>query len=90
MTWSEQGTAITLGYWGVGDVLRQPLSGVQPCQCRKARIQRNHITCAILVRTFIKKTARLMGKTTAKLKSELLSDYLKKKLKYPAIRLTLV
>jgi CRP-like cAMP-binding protein len=32
VTWSEQGTAITLGYWGVGDVLGQSLSGVQPYQ----------------------------------------------------------
>ena len=32
MTRNEQGTPITLGYWGVGDVLGQPLSGVQPYQ----------------------------------------------------------
>jgi CRP-like cAMP-binding protein len=32
VTWSEQGTAMTLGYWGVGDVLGQSLSGVQPYQ----------------------------------------------------------
>lgn len=32
MTWSEQGTPITLGYWGVGDVLGHSLSGVQPYQ----------------------------------------------------------
>jgi CRP-like cAMP-binding protein len=32
VTWSEQGTTMTLGYWGVGDVLCQSLSGVQPYQ----------------------------------------------------------
>ncbi len=32
VTWNEQGTPITLGYWGVGDVLGQPPSGVQPYQ----------------------------------------------------------
>ena len=32
VTWSEQGTPITLGYWGVGDAIGQPLSGVQPYQ----------------------------------------------------------
>ena len=32
VTWSEQGTLITLGYWGIGDVLGQSLSGVQPYQ----------------------------------------------------------
>lgn len=30
LTWSEEGTATTLGYWGVGDVVGQPLSCVQP------------------------------------------------------------
>lgn len=32
VTWNEQGTPITLGYWGVGDVLGHPHSGVQPYQ----------------------------------------------------------
>ena len=37
------------------------LTGIEPCQCGKARIQQNHIACAILVGSFIK-TAHLMGK----------------------------
>lgn len=32
LTWSEQGTVITLGYWGTGDVVGQPLSRVVPYQ----------------------------------------------------------
>ena len=32
LTWSEEGTAVTLGYWGVGDVVGKPLSSVQPYQ----------------------------------------------------------
>jgi CRP-like cAMP-binding protein len=32
LTWSEEGTAAALGYWGVGDVVGQPLSCVQPYQ----------------------------------------------------------
>lgn len=32
LTWSEKGTAVTLGYWGIGDVVGQPLSSVQPYQ----------------------------------------------------------
>jgi hypothetical protein len=51
------------------------LTGIEPCQCRKARIQKNHIACAILVGSFIK-TAHLMGKTIYHLKSKLLSEYL--------------
>lgn len=31
-TWSEQGTLITLGYWGTGDIVGQPLSRVKPYQ----------------------------------------------------------
>lgn len=31
-TWTEEGAAITLGYWGSGDVVGQPLSLVEPYQ----------------------------------------------------------
>jgi len=31
-TWSEEGTAIVLGYWGAGDVVGRPLSSIQPYQ----------------------------------------------------------
>jgi len=30
LTWDEEGTTITLGYWGPGDVVGQSLSQVQP------------------------------------------------------------
>jgi CRP-like cAMP-binding protein len=32
LTWNEEGTPITLGYWGPGDVVGQPLSRIQPYQ----------------------------------------------------------
>lgn len=32
MTWSEQGTLITLGYWGEGDIVGTPLSRIKPYQ----------------------------------------------------------
>lgn len=32
LTWSEDGTLATLGYWGVGDVVGQPLSRLRPYQ----------------------------------------------------------
>jgi len=78
--------------WKIEEFHRElkQLTRIESCQCRKARIQRNHIAWAILVWSFLKKTARLMGKTIYQLKSELLSDYLKKELKYPALRLALV
>ncbi|MBE7382276.1 MAG: Crp/Fnr family transcriptional regulator [Leptolyngbya sp. SIO1E4] len=32
LTLSEEGTAITLGFWGAGDLTGQPLIGIQPCE----------------------------------------------------------
>ncbi|MBO3463247.1 Crp/Fnr family transcriptional regulator [Aetokthonos hydrillicola Thurmond2011] len=32
LTWSEDGTYITLGYWGSGDIIGYPLSKVKPYQ----------------------------------------------------------
>lgn len=32
VTWSEEGIMVTLGYWGAGDVVGQPLSNIQPYQ----------------------------------------------------------
>lgn len=31
-TWNEEGTPTTVGYWGPGDVVGQPLSRIQPYQ----------------------------------------------------------
>ncbi len=32
LTWNEEGSPTTLGYWGPGDVVGQPLSRIQPYQ----------------------------------------------------------
>lgn len=32
VTWNQEGTLTTLGYWGPGDVVGQPLSRIQPYQ----------------------------------------------------------
>jgi len=32
LTWGEDGTFITLGYWGLGDLIGYPLSRIQPYQ----------------------------------------------------------
>ncbi len=39
------------------------LTGVESCQCRKARIQRNHINCAMLVWSRLKQLAYATGQT---------------------------
>jgi CRP-like cAMP-binding protein len=32
LTWSEDGTLVTLGYWGAGDLIGYPLSRIRPYQ----------------------------------------------------------
>ncbi|MCG2740966.1 MAG: IS701 family transposase, partial [Syntrophaceae bacterium] len=59
------------------------------CQCRKARIVRNHIGCAILGWIRLKQVAQQSQRTIYQVKSGLLSDYLRQQLKSPAIQMTL-
>lgn len=64
------------------------LTGLEGCQCRKARIVRNHIACAILVWVRLKQVANQTQQTVYRLKHELLSEYLRQQLKSPAIQMT--
>nr|WP_225895970.1 hypothetical protein [Dendronalium phyllosphericum] len=63
------------------------LTGIESCQCRKGRIQRNHIACAILVWLRLKEIAYKTGQTIYQIKHGLLSNYLVEQLKRPAIPL---
>lgn len=78
--------------WKIEEFHRElkQLTGLEACQCRQARIQRNHIACAVLVWNYLKKLAVLRSQTIYQLKHNLLSDYLSQELKYPSIRLKLV
>ena len=60
------------------------LTGVQKCQCRNQRIQRNHIACSYLVWVCFQSSAKKTNTTVYKIKENLLSDYLKQKLSSPA------
>lgn len=60
-------------------------TGIESCQCRRARIQRNHIACALLVWTRLKQLASATATTIYQLKAGLLSNYLVKQLKSPTI-----
>jgi hypothetical protein len=64
-------------------------TGIESCQCRKARIQRNHIACALLVWTRIKQIADSTTTTVYQLKTGLLSSYLVEQLKSPMLRMKL-
>jgi len=65
------------------------LTGLEGCQCRQARIIRNHIGCAILVWIRLKQVAYETQRTIYQVKHGLLSDYLRQQLKSPAIQMTL-
>lgn len=64
-------------------------TGIERCQCRKARIQRNHIACAILVWVRLTDIARKTGRTVYRVKQSLLDDYLCQQLKNPALTMQL-
>ena len=61
------------------------LTGVEACQCRKARIQRNHIACALLVWSRLKTLAYESGRTIYQIKHGMLSNYLIEQLKHPSV-----
>ena len=64
-------------------------TGIESCQCRKERIQRNHIACALLVWTRLRQLAHLGCSTIYQLKTGLWSNYLIEQLKSPTITMTL-
>ncbi|GET39519.1 hypothetical protein MiSe_42890 [Microseira wollei NIES-4236] len=65
------------------------LTGIESCQCRKGRIQINHIACAMLVWLRLKHKAYQTGQTVYQLKHRLLSDYLIQQLKRPSLAMIL-
>lgn len=77
--------------WKIEEFHREAkqLTGLEDCQCRKARIQRNHIACALLVWSRLKCLAYQNGQTVYQLKHGLLHDYLVAQLKNPAIKMVL-
>lgn len=77
--------------WKIEEFHRElkQLTGVEACQCRKARIQRNHIACALLVWSRLKSIAYQTGKTVYQIKLGMLSDYLTAQLKHPSVHISL-
>jgi hypothetical protein len=57
------------------------LTGIEGCQCRKARTVRNPIGCAILVWVRLKQVAVETNRTVYRVKHDLLDDYLRQQLK---------
>ena len=65
------------------------LTGIEGCQCRKARIVRNHIGCAMLVWVRLKQVALETNRTIYRVKHDLLDDYLRQQLKAPDVQMRL-
>lgn len=65
------------------------LTGIERCQCRTGRIQRNHIACAMLVWSRLKHLAYQSGGTVYQIKHGLLRDYLVQQLKNPSVQMVL-
>ena len=66
------------------------LTGIEKCQCRKARILRNHIACAVLVWIRLTQLARKTMTTVYQIKENLLSSYLRKELRSPRVSIVAV
>jgi len=67
----------------------EQVTGLEECQCRKARIVRDHIGCAILVWVRLKQVAHETMRTIYQVKHDLQSDYLCKQLGSPEIKMLL-
>ena len=90
--WTQASTAATQELcshrWRIEQLHREgkQLTGLEHCQCRLARIQRNHIGCALLVWARLNQLASQAGCTLYQLKHGLLDDYLVQQLRKPSIQ----
>jgi hypothetical protein len=65
------------------------VTGLERCQCRKARTQRHHLGGAFLVWVRLKELATQTGRTIYQLQHGLLDDYLVQQLKKPSLKMAL-
>ncbi len=64
--------------------------GIEKCQCRSARAQRNNIACVILAWNHLTDFVRSTMSNIYKLKKSMLSAYMQQDLKQPTVRLSTV
>jgi hypothetical protein len=89
---STEATREVCGFrWKIEQLHREgkQVTGLERCQCRKARIQRNHIACAFLVWVRLKELAAQTGRTVYQLKHGLLDEYLIQQLRNPLLKMVL-
>lgn len=75
--------------WKIEQLHREvkQITGLESCQCRKSRIQRNHVACAMLVWCRFKELAYETGETVYQIKFGQLKDYLIQQLKSPSVKM---
>jgi len=61
------------------------VTGLESCQCRSQRAQRNHIACAMLVWVRFNQIAQNMHTNVYQIKQDLLSNYMRSQLRQPSI-----
>ena len=89
---STEATQEACGFrWKIEQLHREgkQLTGWEKCQCRKARIQPNHIGCALLVWLRLHYLALAKYSNVYQLKNGLLDDYLIQQLKNPSLKMIL-
>jgi len=74
--------------WQIEELHRglKQLTGIEKCQCRKGRSQRNHIACCYHAWLSLKVEAKSLDKTIYQTKDDLFSDYLRAELATPRIQ----
>ena len=74
--------------WKIEQLHREAkqVTGLESCQCRKQRIQRNHIAWALLVWCRFKELMYQTKRTVYQIKHGQLSDYLIEQLKNPSVK----
>lgn len=60
-------------------------TGIEKCQCRKNRSQRNHICCCLLVWHCLTKKARELETTIYQVKQRMLGNYMIEQMKNPSV-----
>jgi hypothetical protein len=77
--------------WKIEEFHRETkqITGIEACQCRKERIQRNHIGCAVLVWVRLKHLAYQTQQTIYEIKHNLLDDYMIQQLRNPTVKMVL-
>ena len=77
--------------WKIEEFHRETkqVTGIEACQCRTERIQRNHIGCAVLVWVRMKQLAYQTGQTLYTIKHNLLDEYMVQQLKHPTVHMAL-